>query len=188
MEGRILAAWEVPFVLAAAFVGANRWLDKKLKEIEEDEAKEKEAEVRYKNLAEGVVPDLYQFYQEMDGVIDRLTGKDQEENFCKNMNTLVEFLCSCKEPDGNPTVQNILMTAMAAKNCEVNGHHSQFSEEFAKVIGEHLLGEIGRTSTNPVLTRRALEASAEVMKVMFTDKSSELSTYKARKLKEVKRA
>jgi len=184
MEVFVLAAWEVPIVLAAAFLSANRWLDKKLKECEEEETRQYEADKRYRMLADGVVPDLYQFYQEMDGVIERLESKDAERKFCENMDKLVEFMCVCKEPEGNPTVQNLMMMAMAGKNCGVENDGPVGSKGFVDVFTEHLLGEIRRTSPSKPQTEKALEASANIISTMFPDKVSKLSTYHGRRVKE----
>lgn len=183
MEVFVLAAWEVPIVLAAAFLGANRWLDKKLKECEEGEARQYKTANRYQVLADGVVPDLYQFYQEMDGVIERLESKEAERQFCENMDKLVDFMCVCKEPEGNPTVQNLVMMAMAGKNCGVGQQPSEETTGFADVFREHLLGEIRRTSPSQPHLEKALEASANIIDLMFPDKVSELSTYHGRMLK-----
>jgi len=184
MEVFVLAAWEVPIVLAAAFLGANRWLDNKLKECEEEETRQYEADKRYQMLADGVVPDLYQFYQEMDGVIERLESRDAERRFCENMDKLVEFMCVCKEPEGNPTVQNLMMMAMAGKNCGLEKDGPGGTQGVVDVFMEHLLGEIKRTSPNKSQMEKALEASANIINTMFPDKVSELSTYHGRRVKE----
>jgi hypothetical protein len=184
MEVFVLAAWEVPIVLAAAFLGANRWLDKKLKECEEKETRQHGSDKRYQMLADGVVPDLYQFYQEMDGVIERLESRDAERKFCENMDKMIEFMCVCKEPEGNPTVQNLMMMAMAGKNCGVENQSAGDTSGFVDVFKEHLLGEIRRTSPGRSHTERALVASANIISAMFPDKVSELSTYRGRMVKE----
>jgi hypothetical protein len=183
MEVFVLAAWEVPIVLAAAFLGANRWLDNRLKECEEEETRQHEADKRCQMLAEGVVPDLYQFYQEMDGVIERIGSKDAARRFCEDMDKLIEFMCVCKEPEGNPTVQNLMMMAMAGKNCGLEKESSSGSQDAVDVFVEHLLGEIRRTSPSKSQTEKALEASANIINTMFPDRVSELSIYTDRKVR-----
>jgi len=184
MEVFVLAAWKVPVVLAAAFVGVNQWLDKKLKECEEKETRQHEAGRRYQMLADGVVPDLYQFYQEMDGVIESLGSRDAERKFCENMDRLIEFMCVCNEPEGNPTVQNLMMMAMAGKNCGLEKEGPSGSQGAVDVFMEHLLGEIQRTSPSKSQMEKALEASANIINTMFPDKVSELSIYNNRGVRE----
>lgn len=178
-----MAAWEVPVVLAAAFVGVNKWLNKKLKEEEEKRRRAHESENRYQLLADGVVPDLYQFYQEMDTVIDSLHNRKAEMDFHENMGKFVDFLCVCKEPDGVPTVQNVMMMAMSAASAAADNHEGLAG--FSQVFRDQLLGEIERTSPNLRHKEQALEASANLIKIMFTGNSSELSTYKGRRVKGV---
>lgn len=180
-----MAAWEVPIVLAAAVMGANKWLDKQLKKIEEEDSRKKEAEKRYQVLADGVVPDLYQFYQEMDGVIERLTSKNQEREFCENMDKLVQFMCACNEPEGVPTVQNLMMMAMSAKNSGMDCVGKEGFPPFGDILKDHLAGEIMRTSPNSQATKVAMAASAKIIDIMFQKKDnlSKLSTYLGRKLK-----
>lgn len=159
-----MAAWGMPILtIAAAFVGVNKWLDRKLEEQQEDKIEEETRDKRYYNLAEGVVPDLYQFYQEMDGVIVRMQSKEAEEKFCENMSRLVDFLCICNEPEGNPTVQNLMTMAMSA----VNSSPGPVPDEIAAVIRKSLMGEIKRTSPDRDLTEKALVASAAIIRLMF---------------------
>lgn len=182
---RVLAVWEVPIILVAAFAGANRWLDNKLKEYEGEEAEKYEVDKRYQVLADGVVPDLYQFYQEMDGVIEGIQSKDVEKKFCENMDKLVEFMCVCKEPEGTPTVQNMVMMGMSAKNCGLDQQGQQGSSEFASLLRDNIMGEILRTSPGEQHTKSALTASANIVEAMFSDKLSKLSTYPGRMLRGV---
>lgn len=173
--------WEVPIVMAAAFMGANKWLDKQLAKVEEEKGKEHENHKRYNVLVEGVIPDLYQFYQEMDEVVENLQDRNLEDKFVKDMDKLVEFMCVCEEPAGVPTVQNMVMAAMAARNCGMDQHSSP---QMAPIFKEILMGEIRRTSLSPHLRADALAASASIIETMFPDKPSELSTYRGRKLRE----
>jgi len=173
-----MAVWVVPIV-AAAMVGVNKFLDKKLNSIKEEEEDQK----RYRILADGVIPDLYQFYGEMDGVIERLSSREQEQAFCENINKLVEFMCHCKEPQGVPTVQNLVMMGMAAKNCDPSPSADPVYRGFTEALGEQLAGEIRRTSLNKSMAANAVMASAQLFKVMFPDElSSKRSVETGRRL------
>lgn len=177
-----MAVWFLPIAAAAvsSLVGANKLLDKKLKAIKEEE---EEADKRYQVLADGVVPDLYQFFFEMDGVISRLDSRKEEKEFTDNFKAFTDFLCHCNEPGGVPTVQNMMMMAMAAKNCDSGGTAEPIHRDFAKVLGGQIMGEIMRTSPNKRMATSAVTASAKIFDIMFPEVSSCISIFRGRRLK-----
>jgi hypothetical protein len=159
-----LVIWKVPLIVVAAVVSGNRWIDNKLQKCEEEAQKEQEVTKRYQIFSESVVPDLYRFYGEMDDVIESLDTKEEVEVFCENMDQLVDFMCVCEEPEGIPTVQNMVDMAMSARNSGIN------ETSFTEVLREHLLGEIVRASSNAEMRAQAVAASAKIMNIMFPAK------------------
>jgi hypothetical protein len=171
VEDSVLVIWKVPIIVVAAVVGTNKWLDSKLKEQEEKAQEEEEREKKYQIFSENAVPDLYRFYEEMDSVIENFAHKEEEQIFCESMRELVDFMCVCREPEGSPTVQNMVTMAMSAKNSGMAG------TGFAEVFKEHLMGEVLRTSPSDEMTAQAVAASAKLIDTMFPESKARPSVH-----------